>query len=102
MHSPASSTSANQSRAAQRLGPIWLSTGITRRNVLTYLYASFFTIGIVSFMSFMQPYVLAENLNIPLDQQGGGEHQQDRRIDPGKERRVRRVRQGPQGQACGQ
>ena len=53
-----------------RLGPIWLSTGVTRTNALTYLYASFFTIGFVSFMSFMQPYVLAENLNIPQDQQG--------------------------------
>ena len=58
-------------QSSQRLGPIWLTTGITRRNALTYLYASFFTIGIVSFMSFMQPYVLAENLNIPRDQQGG-------------------------------
>jgi MFS family permease len=56
---------------ANRLGPIWLQSGITRRNALTYLYASFFTIGIVSFMSFMQPYVLAENLHIPLDEQGG-------------------------------
>ncbi len=54
-----------------RLGPIGLQPGITRRNALTYLYASFFTIGIVSFMSFMQPYVLAENLRIPSDQQGG-------------------------------
>jgi len=56
---------------SNRLGPIWLQSGITRRNALTYMYASFFTIGIVSFMSFMQPYVLAENLNIPGDQQGG-------------------------------
>jgi MFS family permease len=54
-----------------RLGPIRLAPGITRRNALTYLYASFFTIGIVSFMSFMQPYVLAENLALPSDQQGG-------------------------------
>jgi MFS family permease len=56
---------------ANRLGPIWLQAGITRRNALTYLFASFFTIGIVSFMSFMQPYVLAENLSVPADQQGG-------------------------------
>lgn len=54
-----------------RLGPIELNAGITRRNALTYLYASFFTIGIVSFMSFMQPYVLTENLQIPEDRQGG-------------------------------
>jgi MFS family permease len=54
-----------------QLGPIRLQPGITRRNALTYLYASFLTIGIVSFMSFMQPYVLAENLHIPSDRQGG-------------------------------
>jgi len=57
--------------SANRLGPIWLTSGVTRRHVLTYLYASFFTIGMVSFMSFMQPYVLNENLNIPTSQQGG-------------------------------
>jgi len=57
--------------SAHRLGPVWLNTGVTRRHALTYLYASFFTIGMVSFMSFMQPYVLNENLNIPTDQQGG-------------------------------
>jgi MFS family permease len=56
---------------ADRLGPIRLQPGITRRNALTYLYASFFTIGTVSLMSFLQPYVLAENLNMPADQQGG-------------------------------
>jgi MFS family permease len=56
---------------ANRLGPIWLNTGISRTNALTYLYASFFTIGFVSFMSFMQPYVLTENLQIPKAEQGG-------------------------------
>jgi MFS family permease len=55
---------------ANQLGPIWLQPGVTRRNALTYLYASFFTIGIVSFMSFMQPYVISENLQIPHDEQG--------------------------------
>jgi MFS family permease len=47
-----------------------LQPGITRRNALTYLYASFFTIGTVSFMSFMQPYVLSENLLMPVAEQG--------------------------------
>jgi MFS family permease len=55
---------------AKRLGPIWLQSGITRRNALTYLYASFFTIGTVSLMSFLQPYVLSENLQIPAGEQG--------------------------------
>ncbi|MGK0498965.1 MAG: MFS family permease [Oceanicoccus sp.] len=53
-----------------RIGPIRLNTGITRRNAFTFFYASFFTVGIISFMSFMQPYVLTENLNIPPDQHG--------------------------------
>jgi len=47
-----------------------LQPGVTRRNALTYLYASFFTIGTVSFMSFMQPYVLSENLLMPVAEQG--------------------------------
>ena len=53
-----------------RIGPIWLQPGITRRNALTFLYAAFFTIGTVSFMSFMQPYVLSENLLMPVEEQG--------------------------------
>ena len=56
---------------ANKLGPIWLQQGVTARNALTFFYASFFTIGMVSFMSFMQPYVINENLKIPADAQGG-------------------------------
>jgi len=56
---------------ASKLGPVWLQPGVTRRNALTYFYAAFFTIGMVSFMSFMQPYVINENLQIPADAQGG-------------------------------
>jgi len=54
-----------------KLGPIGLQAAVTRRNALTFFYASFFTIGMVSFMSFMQPYVINENLQIPADAQGG-------------------------------
>jgi MFS family permease len=53
-----------------KLGPIWLNPGVTRRNALTYFYAAFFTIGMVAFLSFMQPYLLTENLGIPADEQG--------------------------------
>ncbi len=35
---------------------------MSQRNALTYFYAAFFTIGMVSFM---QPYVINENLQIP-------------------------------------
>jgi MFS family permease len=55
---------------AIRLGPIWLNYGISRRNALTYFYAAFFTIGMLAFVSFMQPYLLTENLGIPADEQG--------------------------------
>lgn len=58
------------SAAAIRLGPIWLNPGISKRNALTYFYAAFFTIGMLAFVSFMQPYLLTENLGIPADEQG--------------------------------
>ncbi len=62
-------TSANTDDAA-RLGPIWLNPGVSRRNALTYFYAALTTIGMVVFLSFMQPYLLTENLGIPSDEQG--------------------------------
>ena len=60
-------TSTNQE---VKLGPIWLNQGITKTNALTFFLASFFTVGMISFMSFMQPYVLSENLKIAVEQQG--------------------------------
>ncbi len=57
--------------SANRLGPLWLQIGVTRRNALTFFYASFFTIGAVSFMSFMQPYVLTENLQMKAENLNG-------------------------------
>ena len=63
-------SAANATGSIARLGPIWLNAGVTRRNALTYFYAAFFTIGMVAFLSFMQPYLLTENLGIPADQQG--------------------------------
>ena len=47
-----------------------VNSGVSRRNALTYFYAAFFTIGMVAFLSFMQPYLLTENLGIPADEQG--------------------------------
>ena len=61
---------ASIAEQAVRIGPIWLSPGVSRRNALTYFYAAFFTIGMVAFLSFMQPYLLTENLGIPADEQG--------------------------------
>ena len=48
----------------QRLGPIWLSPGIAPRNVLTFFYAAFFTIGLIS--GTLQPVVVSNKLrNVP-------------------------------------
>jgi MFS family permease len=63
------STASNADHAV-KLGPIWLHAGVSRRNALTYFYAAFFTIGMVAFLSFMQPYLLTENLGIPAAEQG--------------------------------
>jgi MFS family permease len=65
-----SSSIASNADQTLRLGPVWLNAGVTRRNALTYFYAAFFTIGMVAFLSFMQPYLLTENLRIQADEQG--------------------------------
>ena len=55
---------------AARLGPVWLSPGIKPRNALTFFYAAFFTIGLVSIVSFLQPYLLSENLGLDPAEEG--------------------------------
>jgi MFS family permease len=53
-----------------RIGPIEFAPGISRLNAWTYLYQSFVTVALFSFLSFAQPYVLSEVLRIPADQAG--------------------------------
>lgn len=55
---------------AIKLGPLWFTPGVTGPNLGTMLFAGFGTMAIISFMSFMQPYVLTELLNIPQEEQG--------------------------------
>jgi MFS family permease len=54
---------------AARLGPFLLAPGIAPRHAATLLFASFSTIGLVTFVSFMNPYLFAV-LAIPADRQG--------------------------------
>ncbi|MDJ0927360.1 MAG: MFS transporter [Gammaproteobacteria bacterium] len=61
MHAPADSI---------RFGPIWLSPGITRINVMTKFWTAFVTISVLSGASVLQGYILTEHLNIPRAQQG--------------------------------
>jgi MFS family permease len=55
---------------AARLGPIILAPGVSKTNVLTYLYAAFAGVALTSFISIIMPYVLNENIGLPRDEQG--------------------------------
>jgi MFS family permease len=54
-----------------KLGPLWFTPGVSGINLATMFFAAFGTMAMVSFMSFMQPYVLNEMLHIPENEQGG-------------------------------
>ncbi len=53
-----------------KLGPLWFQPGITGWNFVTMAYAGFSTISMISFISFIQPYLLTEILHMPLSEQG--------------------------------
>lgn len=53
-----------------KLGPLWFTPGVTGINLGTMFFAGFGTMAMLSFMSFMQPYVLTEIMNIPEESQG--------------------------------
>ena len=53
-----------------RLGPIYLAPGVTRKHVLCFLFASFVTIGLFTYLTLLTPYVLNVNLGLAKDQQG--------------------------------
>jgi MFS family permease len=56
--------------AGKKFGPIWLTPGIGYANATAGIYASFTTIGLLIFLSFIQPYLLTEVLDIPRGEQG--------------------------------
>lgn len=53
-----------------RIGPFWFAPGWSRGNAATVWLASFFTIGLAAFMSFLQPYLLNAVLHVPVEEQG--------------------------------
>jgi MFS family permease len=63
-------TSATRTAANVRLGPLEFASGISRLNAVIYLYQSFVTVALFSFLSFAQPYVLSEVLRIPAGETG--------------------------------
>ena len=56
--------------AGLHFGPLWFRPGLSGGNIATINFAAFFTIGTITFMGFVQPYVLTEILNIPQERQG--------------------------------
>ncbi len=50
-----------------KLGPLWFQPGITGWNFVTLCYAGFSTISMISFISFIQPYLLTEILHMPIE-----------------------------------
>jgi MFS family permease len=56
--------------SGKKIGPIVLAEGISTFNFVTFLYASFIAIGLLTGMSFLQAYILQEHLGIPRSQQG--------------------------------
>lgn len=56
--------------SAVRLGPIELSPGVSRGNVITKLVASFVGVGALSGMAILQSYLFSAHLHIPRGEQG--------------------------------
>jgi MFS family permease len=53
-----------------RLGRVRLAPGVSRRAMMTFYYAAIFSTGLMAFMNFAQPFVLAEILGVPRGQEG--------------------------------
>jgi MFS family permease len=53
-----------------KLGPIVLAPGIERRHGLSFLVAAFLSVGMMTFVTVGQTYVLNEHLGVPESQQG--------------------------------
>ena len=63
-------TSVRTDPETVRFGPIALNDGVSRLNLFTFFYAAVFTICMLAFISFLQPYLLTENLGMPFEKQG--------------------------------
>ncbi|MFQ5634599.1 MAG: MFS transporter [Gammaproteobacteria bacterium] len=53
-----------------KFGPFRLMPGITRINACTFFFSSFMFVTLVTFLNFVQPYILDEVLRVPAEQQG--------------------------------
>lgn len=57
-------------RSGLQFGPFWFTPGYSALNVGAVLYFALSTMVLVTFMGFVQPFLLLENFHIPKPQQG--------------------------------
>jgi MFS family permease len=53
-----------------KFGPFWLTPGVKRINAATFFVSSFMFVTLVTFLNFVQPYILEEILHVPVGEQG--------------------------------
>ncbi len=54
----------------EKVGPVYLSPGVSKFNFWTFMYAAFICIAMLAGMNFLQAYLLDVNLGIPKSEQG--------------------------------
>ncbi len=60
----------SEPRSGHKLGPVSLAPGVTRGHALAYLWAAFVSIGIFTYATALQPYLLEVNIGVPQEQRG--------------------------------
>jgi MFS family permease len=53
-----------------KFGPVRLMPGVTRGHVAAYLWAAFVSIGIFTYITALQPYLLEVNIGVPVAERG--------------------------------
>lgn len=53
-----------------KFGPVQLMPGVTKGHVAAYLWAAFVSIGIFTYATALQPYLLEVNIGVPVEQRG--------------------------------
>lgn len=56
--------------AGIRFGPFWLAPGISKVNALTLFYATFANVLMITFLNFLQPYLLNDVIGVAPERQG--------------------------------
>jgi len=60
----------NDAATGEKFGPVRLMPGVTRGHVGAYLWAAFVSIGIFTYATALQPYLLEVNIGVPSAQRG--------------------------------